>query len=396
MSQIPSMNDLDLDGRAVFLRLDLNVPMKDGVITSDARIRASLPTIEKALLAGARVAIASHFGRPKGGPDPKYSLEPVAVHLASLLNVDVLFVDDCVGDGVKGVMQSLHTGQIALLENLRFHPEEEAGDINFAKRLAAPFSVYINDAFGASHRKHASIVGVPMQMQVVAAGLLMEREAQALGRLLEAQKDRFVAIVGGAKVSDKLGVMRSLLNRVDTLCIGGAMAYTFLKASGVDVGISRIESDQLRVASDILLGARARGVRIMLPTDHIVAHTFEESARPLTVENINVNEMGLDIGPRTAAAYAEVIKEAKTIFWNGPMGVFEWPSFAKGTQAIAQAVAGSRGYSVVGGGDSVAAVEASGVANKIDHISTGGGASLEFLELGGLPGIDALTNKVRK
>jgi len=387
-----SIRDLKLEGRALFLRLDLNVPMKDGLVTSDARITAALPTIKYALEQGARVALASHFGRPKGKRDPKDSLELVGGRLSELLGREVIFSEDCVGDGVKGLMRDLRGGGLVLLENLRFHAGEEKNDADFAKALAAPFEVYANDAFGACHRAHASIVGMVRHCKDRGAGFLLDKEVGALGRLVDAPKKPFVAIVGGAKVADKLAVLGSLLGKATTLCIGGAMAYTFLKAKGIEIGTSRVEEDKLRDALDLLTRAKDRGVEILLPTDHVTADTFAEKATAKIVgtQAIPAGQMGLDIGPETRKLYGATIARAETVFWNGPMGVFEWDAFATGTSAVAAAVAACRGFTVVGGGDSVAAIEKAGVADKIGHVSTGGGASLEFVELGSLPGIDAL------
>jgi phosphoglycerate kinase len=389
-----TIRDLNLDGRAVFMRLDLNVPMKDGRVTSDARIVAALPTIKYALEHGARVALASHFGRPKGKRDPKDSLEPVGARLSELLGREVIFSEDCIGDGVKGLMRDLRPGGLLLLENLRFHAGEEKNDPDFAKALAAPFEVYINDAFGSSHREHASITGMVKYIKDHGAGFLLEKEGNALVKLVESPKKPFVAIVGGAKVADKLGVLGSLLGKVDKLCIGGAMAYTFLKAQGVEVGASRVEEDKLRQSQELLQRAKDRGVEILLPTDHVTGEKFEEGTKATMVaaKNIPAGQMGLDIGPDTRKRYAEVIGKAATVFWNGPMGVFEWDKFAAGTRAVAEAVANCKGFTVVGGGDSVAAIEKAGVESKISHVSTGGGASLEFVEFGSLPGIDVLKN----
>lgn len=394
MKTIKAIDEIQLEGRAVFIRLDLNVPMDGDTITSDARIRAALPTIRYALNAGARVALASHFGRPKGKRKPEFSLEPVGMRLSELLDREVVLADDCIGDGVKQWLREPASDAVLLLENLRFHAGEEANDGDFAKALAAPFDVYINDAFGASHRAHASIVGMVKHFAPDdrGAGFLLQSEVKALGRLLHEPERPFVAVVGGAKVSDKLGVLESLLKRVNVLCIGGAMAYTFLKAKGVDVGTSRIEDDKLRVAAEVMKRAKDRDVVLLLPTDHIAAETFAEDAAPklVTSETVPANLMGLDIGPNTRRRFADAVAGAATVFWNGPMGVFEWRHFAEGTQAMADAVAATRAYTVVGGGDSVAAIEQAGVVGEISHVSTGGGASLELLQFGTLPGLDAL------
>lgn len=394
MKALPSINDLELDNRAVFMRVDLNVPLRDGEITSDARIRAAIPTIELALERGARLMLASHLGRPKGKRVPEMSLEPVAQRLSELLDRDVTFVEDCIGDPVGGLIREMRSGQVAVLENLRYHAAEEGNDADFARRLGMPFDVYINDAFGASHRAHASIVGIVPHVREAAAGLLLAREVEALGRLVDGAEKPFTAIVGGAKVSDKLGVFQSLIGKVNKLCIGGAMAYTFLKAKGEKVGGSRIEEDKVRVAKEVAERARRRDVELLLPVDHVVADTFSADAPAKTLmpgQPIADGEMGLDIGPETAKLFARAIGEAKTVFWNGPMGVFEWEAFSAGTFCVARAVADSDAYSVVGGGDSVAAIEKADVVDRISHVSTGGGASLELIEQGTLPGIDALT-----
>lgn len=395
MKAIPSITDLELEGRAVFMRLDLNVPLKDGKITSDARIQAALPSIKHAIKQGARLALASHLGRPKGKYKAEDSLEAVGAHLSGLLNQEVILSEDCVGDGVKGLVRDARAGSVILLENLRFHAEEEKNDGEFAKALAGPFEVYINDAFGASHRAHASIVGMVRHVAKAAGGFLLTKEVNALQGLLHGAAKPFVAVVGGAKVSDKVGVLESLLSKVDALCIGGAMAYTFLKAQGIEIGKSRVEEDKLRLATDIIKRAKDRGVDLLLPTDHVAATEFAEtaSAKMVSTPELPPDLMGLDIGPETRKRYGVKVRSAATVFWNGPMGVFEWERFAAGTRAIAEATAANSGYTVVGGGDSVAAIEAMGVADKISHVSTGGGASLELLQFGTLPGIEALTGK---
>ncbi len=387
-----SIRDLNLEGRAVFLRLDLNVPIKNGTITSDARIQAAMPTIRHAIDAGARVALASHLGRPKGKRVPEMSLEPVGSRLSEILGKDVVFSEDCIGDGVKRLMQDLRPGGVLLLENLRYHDGEKKNDAQFAKLLAAPFDAYVNDAFGSCHRADASIVGVLDYIEDSAAGFLLDKEVAAISKLLQQPKRPFVAVVGGAKVADKVGVMSSLLDKVDAILVGGAMAYTFLKAKGVEIGKSRCEGDKVYVAKDILDRAASRKVDILLPTDHVVAADFAEDApaQIITTVAIPQDQMGLDIGPMTRKVFAERLAGAKTVFWNGPMGVFEWASFAAGTMAIAEAMAGCSGYTVVGGGDSVAALEKAGCEGKISHVSTGGGASLELVEKGTLPGIDVL------
>lgn len=391
-----TIRDVTLDGRAVFMRLDLNVPLDGGVITSDARIRAALPTVEHALEAGGRLALASHLGRPKGKRLPEASLAPVGARFSELLNRDVLFADDCVGDGVKKLVTDLKPGCVMLLENLRYHEGETKNDSGFAKQLAAPYDAYVNDAFGSSHRAHASIVGMVGGFEERGIGFLLEKEIAALSKLLETPEKPFVAVVGGAKVKDKVGVLNALLSRVDAICIGGAMAYTFLAARGDEIGKSRCEKDKLSVAREIIERADKRGVALLLPDDHVTATEFEEGAKATIVTggSISADAMGLDIGPKTRERYAERVRGAKTVFWNGPMGVFEWEKFAGGTLTVAEAAAACTGYTVIGGGDSVAAIEKAGVANEIGHISTGGGASLEFLQQGTLPGLQAIEGKI--
>jgi len=391
-----SIRDLDLKGKRVFLRVDFNVPLNDaGQITDDTRIRASLPTIELALSKGAGLIIASHLGRPKGKPNPKMSLKPAADRLAELLAKTVDFAVDCVGEEAERKARAIEGGELLLLENLRFHPEEEKNALEFAKQLAALANVYINDAFGSAHRAHASTEGITHFLSPAAAGLLMEKEIECLSRATERPAHPYLVIVGGAKVSDKIEFLQNLAKLADTILVGGAMAYTFLKAQGVEIGKSRVEDDKLDVARDLLKAANSRGTRFLLPSDHVVADKLDAAAASQVTpgNGIPADALGVDIGPATRITYAREIAAGKLIVWNGPMGVFEIPAFAAGTLAVAEAVAGSSAFSIVGGGDSVAAVAQAGVADKISHISTGGGASLEFLSGMKLPGVEALTEK---
>jgi len=389
-----SIKDLPLEGKRAFIRVDFNVPIKEGTIGDDTRIRASLPTIMYALDHGATVVLASHLGRPKGKPNPESSLRPVAARLAELLGRPVDFGEDCVGDEANQAVEQAATGsRIVLLENLRFHPEEEQNDAGFARQLAELADVYVNDAFGSAHRAHASTEGIVHHVKETAAGLLMAAELEYLGRVLERPDHPFVAILGGAKVSDKLEVIENLMPRVDTLLIGGAMAYTFLKARGLPVGKSLVEDHLIEAARDIERRAIERKLRLELPVDHVVAPKIEAGAPS---ETIDVNDpgigerMGLDIGPKTVALYRDIIGKAKTVTWNGPMGVFEIEAFSRGTIEVARAVASVKGTTIVGGGDSTAAIAKAGVTDRITHISTGGGASLEFLAGLKLPGVVAL------
>jgi phosphoglycerate kinase len=394
-----TIKDLDLRGKRVFMRVDFNVPLKDGAVTDDTRIRETLPTLKLAIEKGGRLVLASHLGRPKGGPDTKYSVQPAAKKLEELLGRPVAFALDCVGPGVESQSKALVDGEVLVLENVRFHPEEEKNNEAFAKELAALCDgLFVCDAFGSAHRAHASVVGITKFVQQSAAGLLMEKELAYLGKAVSNPLRPFVAILGGAKVSDKIEVVENLMKIADALLIGGGMAYTFLKAQGLPIGKSLVENDKIDLAKKILADAKARNFKFLLPTDHVTAPQFKPDA-PTTKGDVTAtpaDQMGLDIGPKTIAAYAAEIAKAKTIVWNGPMGVFEMPSFAKGTLEVAKAVAAatvSGTTSIVGGGDSVAAVHQSGVADKISHISTGGGASLEFLGGRKLPGVEALTNR---
>jgi len=388
---IKTIAELPIAKKKVFLRVDFNVSLVDGHIIDDTRIKAVLPTIQYALSQNAKLILASHLGRPKGTRNSKYSLLPVAEHLSKILGKDVILPEDCVGDAVKKLCAEMREGDVILLENLRFHAEEEKNDAVFSEKLASLAEVYINDAFGTLHRAHASTVGMVKHFTLKGAGFLVKKEVDYLSRVLQSPEHPFVAILGGSKVSDKLGVVEYLLNKADALLIGGAMAYTFLKASGVEVGKSLVEESKLHLAAKFLERAKVKGIPILLPVDHRVALKVEKQISPSIVEGaIPADMMGLDIGPKTIENFGRKIIEAKTIVWNGPMGVYEIPPFNEGTLEIAKAIAKANALSVVGGGDSASAVMESGVADKISHISTGGGATLACLEGKVLPGLKAL------
>ncbi len=391
---VRSVEELEVAGRRVFVRVDFNVPVAHGRVGDDTRIRAALPTLRLVLERGGALVLASHLGRPKGGPDPGYSLAPVADRLGELLGMSVFLAPGVAGPEVQALADGLEPGQVLLLENVRFHPGETRNDPEFARSLAALADLYVNDAFGTCHRAHASTAGMAAFFPAgrKGAGLLLLREIQAFRRVLEAPERPFVAILGGAKVSDKIGVVRNLLPRIDRLLIGGGMAYTFLAARGEPVGASLLEADRIELARSLLDEARERGVELLLPEDHVVGREASAETEVRVTDGAAVPEgwMGLDIGPRTRERFGRALADARTVVWNGPMGVFELEPFAEGTFALARAVAACPGFTVVGGGDSVAAVNRSGLAGRIDHVSTGGGASLELLEGKTLPGIAAL------
>ena len=386
-----TIRDIDVNGKKVLVRVDFNVPIKDGVVGDDTRIRGALPTLEALLKAGASLILCSHLGRPKGGPEAKFSMKPVAEYLGKLMNRDVAFAEDCIGPVAEAAAKALKPGGVLVLENTRFHPEEEKNDPGMAEQLAKLADIYVNDAFGSAHRAHASTEGVAKHLPAV-AGLLMEKEIQYLGAAVANPERPFVAILGGAKISDKIGVIKNLLAKTDTILIGGGMANTFFKAQGYTLGDSLVEADAVETAKELL---KTSGNKLKLPVDVVVADKFDAAAAYKTFPTGNIPDGWriLDIGPATIAEYAKVVGAAKTVVWNGPMGVFEFPEFAKGTFGVAQAVADSSAVSIIGGGDSVAAIQDAGLSDKVTHISTGGGASLEMLEGLTLPGVAALLDK---
>ena len=393
---IKTIKDFELKGKVLFLRLDLNVPIEDGKITDETRIVASLPTIKYALEQGAKIVMASHLGRPKSAADKEFSLEPVAKRLSELLGIEVILFEEPKSDAIKSLLQGLRPHQALLLENVRFEAGETKNSEEFAQVLASYSQVYINDAFGASHRAHATIEALPALMKEKGVGFLIEKEIKMLDTLLDNPKKPYLAILGGAKVSDKIAVIENLMNRVDAIIIGGAMAYTFLKAKGIAVGKSLVETEKLNYAREMIARMEAREKTLLLPVDHVVAPEFKATKGEVTASQaINETQMALDIGPKTIKQFVTAINEAQTIFWNGPMGVFENPAFNKGTFAVAEALANNKGMCIVGGGDSAAAAEASGFADKMTHISTGGGASLEYLQGDKLPGLEVLRSKIR-
>ncbi len=390
-----TIKDLDVAGKRVFVRVDFNVPVANGEVSDDTRIVAAMPTIRYLLEKNARLVLASHLGRPKGGPEPKFSMKPVKARLERLLRKNVAWSDDCIGEAAEAASKALPPGGVLLLENLRFHPEEEKNDPAFAAALAELGDVYVNDAFGTAHRAHASTEGVAKLLRPAVAGFLMQKELDYLGRALDQPVRPFVAILGGAKISGKIDVITQLLGKVDRLLIGGAMMFTFLKAQGVPTGKSLVEDDRIEMAKDVLAQAKARGVELVLPVDCIASTAPDGSAagRPCALASLGADEMGVDIGPESVKLFAERLRDAKTIVWNGPMGIFEVEAFAAGTLGVAKAAAEAKGrgaVTVVGGGDSVAAVQQADLADRFTHLSTGGGASLEFLEGKTLPGVAAL------
>ncbi len=393
-----TLKDVDLSGKTVLMRVDFNVPIEGGAITDDNRIVQALESINFVVNAGAKLILTSHLGRPSGEPDPAFSLKPVADHLQTLVDVPVHFANDCVGEEADSVIEAASEGEIVLLENVRFHPGEKKNDSDFAQKLAKNADLFVNDAFGSSHRAHASVAGVTRFLQPAVSGFLLEKEIQYLEESVNHPRRPFVAILGGAKVSDKIGVIENLLTKVDSIIIGGGMTYTFLKAKGWEVGNSLVEEDKIGLAGELMKKAEAAGVNFMLPLDSVVAKEFNNDAEYKVVDSDEIEPgwMGLDIGPQASIAYGNKIKAAQTVVWNGPMGVFEMSNFADGTFSVAQALADatkSGATSIIGGGDSAAAIKKAGLENQVSHVSTGGGASLEYLEGKELPGVAALTDK---
>ncbi|MGE7923327.1 phosphoglycerate kinase [Viridibacillus arvi] len=394
MYQKKTMNDVEVNGKRVFVRVDFNVPMEDGKITDDTRIRAALPTISNLVEKGAKVILASHLGRPKGEVKEELRLTAVGKHLAELIGKPVTKLDESIGETVEKAVAEMGNGDVVLLENVRFHAGEEKNDADLAASFAKLADIFVNDAFGAAHRAHATTAGIAEYIPAV-SGLLMEKELDVLGKALSTPERPFTAIIGGAKVKDKIGVIENLLEKVDNLIIGGGLSYTFSKAQGYDIGQSLLEEDKIELAKSFIEKAQAKGVKLHMPVDVVVADTFSKDAntKVVDIDQIPSDWMGLDIGPKTTANYADVIKNSKLVIWNGPMGVFEMDAFANGTKGVAQAMAETDAYTIIGGGDSAAAVEKFHVADKMDHISTGGGASLEFMEGKALPGVVALNDK---
>lgn len=391
-----SIDDIQVKGKRVLVRVDFNVPVDDqGQITDDRRIKAAIHTIKSLADRGAKVILVSHFGRPKGGPEDKYRMDAMGKRLSELMGKPVVKVNDCIGDEPKKAIAELPEGGIVLLENVRFYKEEEANNEEFAKKLADLADIYVNDAFGTAHRAHASTAGVAKFLKPAVSGYLMQKEIDIMGKALSNPERPFVAILGGAKVADKLGVIKNLLEKVDTLIIGGGMAYTFLKAQGMEIGRSLLDAEKIEFAKEMMAKAKSRGIKLLLPVDVVVTDDFKNPtmSKTVAVNQIPSDLQGVDIGPETIKLFAKEIETAKTVIWNGPMGVFELPQFAVGTKAVAEAMTRSQGTTIVGGGDSAAAIEQMGYAEKVTHVSTGGGASLEFMEGIELPGVAALTDK---
>ena len=393
-----TLNDVEVKGKKVLMRVDFNVPIENGKITDDNRIVQALPSIKHVIENGGLLILTSHLGRPAGEFDPEFSLKPAADHLATLIDADVHFAEDCIGDKAESVISKADFGDVVVLENVRFHPEEKKNDEEFSKKLAAHGDLFVNDAFGSSHRAHASVAGVTRYLQPAVSGYLLEKEIKYLKESINDPERPFVAILGGAKVSDKIGVIENLLSKVDTIIVGGGMTYTFYKAKGWPIGNSLVEEDKVELAKELLEKAEKAGVKFMLPMDSVVAKEFKNDAEHKVVDEDGIEDgwMALDIGPQSALAFGNVIKGAKTVVWNGPMGVFEMENFADGTFAVAEALADATKFgatTIIGGGDSAAAIKAAGLMDKVSHVSTGGGASLEYLEGKELPGVASLTEK---